>query len=225
MDNLVSLAKWWTSEAPAQALGKNRVCAPMLADLFDDNVSGYQMDPFMDDVDHRVVLKLEESLQSATPLYRHTLINEISEAIAVYRNTETLSVLNDLAVFAPLIVSYRKPSVFICGLRAHAPFSSVWNWLEASSTELLAEAFAVVTATAQLDGTDAVINSFELDQPDPSEQQLVYLKDPALVELIRSNKSSLLDIIDICKDSPGIGSDLLLTRLSAKEKALRDGIL
>lgn len=224
MNDLGKLAEWWTSEEYSRTPDTNASLAPQFAALCDDISKTHNMGPFIEEIDHRVAVSLEEHLRTAEPLGRHTLTREINRAIAVYRNTETFSPLNDLALFTPFITSYRGPAAFIAGLQEHEAFSRILDWTK-QSPELLVEAFAVLFATVQLDGTEAVINLGQIEQLHPSDENRIYLGDASLVDLIRSRTELTNDIIGIVKATPGISAGLVASRLEHGQQALRDGVL
>ena len=225
MSYLLKLAEWWTSEEYSVKTGPNERLAPQLTALFNDIAKEHAMEPFIEEIAPRVAASLEECLKTADPLGRYSLKHEIEYAISIYRNIESLSSLNDFAVFTPFITGFRKPRTIIAGLREHEAFRAVGDWTRDASPELLVEAFAVVMATVQLDNTVAVTDTNQLSEPDPTDEQRVYLNDTSLVDLIRCRPDSVNDIIGIMKKSPGISVELVASMLDHAQQALRDGVL
>lgn len=223
MGELRELANWWTDDYVDYGLPV-ATAAPEFTSVCRAAEEEHEMEPFLDEIDLRVAICLDQCLQTATPLERHTLIREINDAIAIYRNTETLAPLNDLSIFAPLITTYRRPSVFIRGLNAHQKFARVWNWKDASP-DMLEAAFTVLVATVKLDGSVAVTGSDATDGPVPVDEQQYFLSDPELVDLILGHTEKVDDIIGIVRTSPGISTELVRNMLGHEQQAIRDGLL
>lgn len=223
MGELRALADWWTGTYVDNGLTV-ATAAPEFTSVCRAAEEEHKMEPFLDVVDLRLAISLDQCLQTTTPLGRYNLIRDINDAIAIYRNTETLAPLNDLAIFTPLITTYRRPSVFIRGLSAHQKFANVWSWRDASS-DMLEAAFTVLVATVKLDGSVAVTGSDATDGPVPVDEQQYFLSDPELVDLILGHKEKVDDIIGIVRTSPGISTELVRNMLAYEQQAIRDGLL
>jgi hypothetical protein len=224
MDELGMLAEWWVSNAYTDRDVSITTLAPQFAELCDGIAHEHAAPSFVEEIDVRVAVSLEDCLKSATPLGRYTASTEIRAAIQVYRVTESFESLNELAVFMPLITGYRKPSTLIAGLREHESFRNVIDWSRDASTALLTEALAVMVATVQLDGTTAVVSNKGMYLI-PGVEECLYLADPELVDLVRSRTDKIKDIVDIVKDNPGIAADHIIDMFEHEQKALRGGVL
>lgn len=224
MHELDKLAEWWVSNAYTDRDVSIATLAPQFAELCDGIAHEHAVPSFVEEIDVRVAVSLEDCLKSATPLGRYTASTEIRAAIQTYRVTESFRELNDLAVFIPVITNYRKPSSLIAGLSEHEAFRSVSDWTRDASKTLLAEALAVMIATVQLDGTEAVVSGKGMYLI-PGVDENVYLSDPELVDLIRARKDKINDITVIVRDNPGISASLIIDMFKHEQKALRGGVL
>lgn len=224
MNELGMLAEWWVSNAYTDRDVSIATLAPQFAGLCDEIAHEHAAPSFVEEIDVRVAVSLEDCLKSATPLGRYTASTEIRAAIQAYRVAESFESLNELAVFMPLITGYRKPSTLIDGLREHEAFRHVIDLSRDASKELLTEALAVMVATVQLDGTTAVVSNKGLYLI-PGVKERVYLADPELVDLVRSRTNKINDIAVIVKDHPGITADLIIEMFEHEQKALRGGLL
>lgn len=227
MDDLIALAGWWTRD-----ISSHRVStlpdrgAPQLAAICNDMADRNRMESFYDEVDLKVTITLEELLRTADPLKRFTLVREIERCVTIFRNTETLKSLTDLAVFAPLIInaSFSRPFFFIEGMRQYQRYSAVHDWSHESEKTLIS-ALAVLKATVCLAGTPAVVDSANLDEHVTEDERSIYLRSESLADLISDRPESAMEIIDILRSSPEVSAVLLEEMLGAEQKALRDGLL
>jgi hypothetical protein len=224
MNGLDKLAEWWTSETYPDQGASVASLAPQLSELCNEIANDQSIPTFVEEIDLRVAVSLEDCLVTATPLGRYTLDTQIKSALKAYGVTESFGELNNLAVFIPFITNYRKPSSLITGLNEHEAFRSVSDWTRDASTSLLAEALAVMFATVQLDGTTAVVSSKGMYLI-PGVEECVYLAEPDLVDLMRSRTDKINDIAVIVKDHPGISADLIVEMFEHEQKALRGGLL
>lgn len=227
MSELSTLAHWW---ADTRASQKGQAPDPGLAYLHSHckhlaNI--HRIEPFYGEIDPTVAVVINSLLMEADPLTRHTLTDGIKKAIEVYRATESLARLNDLAVFAPLTMyaSFNSPDKFINGLSRYQRFSRTFDWLEASP-EHLTEAFAVIKLTACLDSVDALIhNGSHGEQPDPGEEPYLALRDEELANFIATHHEQVNKAIDIVRSRPRISVQLLKEMLEFDQQALLDGVL
>lgn len=223
MNGLQKLAQWWTSDAYSDQ-GAVAILAPQLSELCNEVATEHSMASLIEEIAPRVAVSLEDCLTNATPLGRYNLDSEIKNALKFYRDMNSFSALNNLAVFAPVITSYRKHSSYINGMHEHEAFNGISDWTTDASTELLTEAFAVIVATVQLDGTTGVVEANGMYLI-PGVENPVRLISPELVDLFRSRADDITELVDIVKGNPGISAELIVDMFEHDEKALRGGLL
>ena len=228
MSDITELAELWTSTTnvkegerpdPQRLFFFNELC--------EEIADSTKMEPFFQEVPVKVASMLDELLRQATPLTAFKLRGAIDRAIMIYRNTESLGALNELAVFAPMIVyvSFSSPERIINGLSCHERFARTYDWMDVPK-EYLVEALAVVKVTSCLDGTKAVVSNVNPDElVDPYEEKYLTIKDSKLVDLIASRHEQANGIIDIVKSRPTISADLVVEMLEYDQQALLNGVL
>lgn len=228
MSDITELAELWTSTSnvkegerpdPQRLIFFSELCAEIAKES--------RMEPFFEDVPVKVASMLDELLRQAIPLTRFKLRGAIDRAVMIYRNTESLGALNELAVFAPMViyVSYSSPDRIINGLSCHKRFAGTYDWLNVEK-EHLVEALAVVKVTSCLDGTKAVVsNVSDGELVDPYEDKYLTIKNPELVDLVASRHDQANGIIDIVKSRPTISADLVVEMLEYDQQTLLNGVL
>lgn len=227
MDAREILAQFWADKSKAGRHLKDAESVPSFVSVYEDVAPEWQLESFLNEViDLRVVVAIDDCLRNASPIKLHMLSTELKKAIQHYRENGSLRLLNNFAVFAPIIhaMTYREVRLFVEGLKEYPEFAHIDDWTTEVSEQEMREAFAVVQATVALESASVVVSKQGRAEVSVGRER-VYFKDHALVTLLRKRASEVNELVEIVRSNPGASADLVIEIFEHEQKPLRDGLL
>lgn len=203
---------------------------PFFLPIYEEELRAYDMEPFLEELDARTVLGLEQVLSSCNDLSRYYLTNAIKEAFKVLRNIESYSALNNLAVFAPTAygsghgLAIEPIIVYLNGFMRYPRFRYIYDWLENASLEDVTAARTLMSLTAVCRYTQLVEDDRN-EGPIPAEEAAVVFIDEYLRDRVIENPLLADEIAAIVRKDHDIDPATVRLMIDFDQKALREGAL